>query len=242
MMCITSSIALLGPGYFVYIQANPIYYFIKPFFNDADSNYFLLSFRILYITFISFDTARFACIVFVLALVHARVSIKCLKGIHTFSLMHENQLSLSVRRISSFQEYQTLRIIMRSSDYLIDATALFFMMGGALTIITSIFTSVKLYGVIPMPFFMFFPFVSVLCPLFGIMAINQAAKFLELSVRLIHYWKSSHSSSISLLSKKIVISQYWLRKHRSLPPLAYNVGVNDYVFCKIKKSLSTRFW
>jgi len=53
----------------------------------------------------------------------------------------------------NFRDYQTMRIIMRLSDHVLQAVAMFLMITGSLFIIVCSFVSVKPYRYIPMPFF-----------------------------------------------------------------------------------------
>jgi len=118
--------------------------------------------------------------------------------------------------------------------------ALFAMGAGGIAIIISSFTTVKLHHVIPMPMFLAFPCISILCPIFGSSALNLAAKCHLISNKFKTLWLKTLDKNSSNCNEKM--SQYWKRKCSTLFPFAYNVGVNDLIFCRINRSTSPRFW
>jgi len=145
---------------------------------------------------------------------------------------------------ASFHYYSCFRIILRLWKYLADAGGLFVMAGGGICMILSNFTTVKLYRDIPMPLFLLFPTLAILCPVFGLLGIKVGSQCYEISKTFKRAWSRhflSRDRNLMMLNGKSVFT-FWKRKVSTLVPAAFNMGINDTVFCKLERSTSPNYW
>jgi len=166
--------------------------------------------------------------------------VTALKNIKRLAVQGKCGRFRNLQKYLGFHYYQCFRITTTLSGYILDATALLAMAGGGISIIISSFTTVKLHHVVPMPMFLAFTCISILCPIFGSSALNLAAKCHLISKKFKTLWLKTLDKDTGNRNEKM--SQYGKRKCSTLFPFAYNVGANDLTFCRIDRSTSPRFW
>jgi len=229
-------------------EIDPIYYFIKhilqPLYYTDGYCYLEICvylIRVLYITFYISQITRILCFVFTITLLYLWFAVTTIKNIKRLAVQGTSGRFQNLQKYLGFLYYQCFIVTTRLSGYILDAIALFAMAAGGIAIIISSFTTVKLHHVIPMPMFLAFPCMSILCPIFGSKALNLAAKCNVISKKFKTLWlKTLDTNPASKWNGKM--SQYWRRKCSTLFPFACKVGVNDLIFCRIDRSTSPRFW
>jgi len=224
--------AFLGPYLAINLEVDPLHYFVKDIFDPLYWNYkylesFICLVRIVYITIYVLDAAKFMGWVFTLTLLIERFIVLCLRNIEVLASRRKLRKLHFISQFSGFHYYQSLRIVRNLSCYMPDAVALFAMAGGGVCIILSNFTTIKLHHAIPLPHFLLFPCMSILCPIFGSKALKVGSQAYEISKSFKRKWLNS---------------KYWKRKCLTLVPVPFNVGVNDFILCRIDRGTSPHYW
>jgi len=239
-------VAFLGPYLAITLEVDPLYYFMKDILGPFYRNYkyleiFICLVRIVYITIYVLDAAKFIGWVFTLTFLAQRFVVICLRNIEVLTSRKKLKKLHCISQFSGFHYYQSLRIIRDLSGYASDAAALFAMAGGGVCIILSNFTTVKLHHAIPLPHFLFFPCMSILCPIFGSSALKVGSQAYEISKSFKRKWLNALNHNYDRW-KGTGNSKYWTRKCSILVPVPFNVGVNDFILCRIDRETSPHYW
>jgi len=242
-------LCLLLPYIAITEEVDALYYFARPVLEPIWKRHkgfeiVVTTIRYTLIVFYTVDVCRIVGCVFVITFLLQRYMIGCLKNIEIEAMSRRSRNSQNFTRFLGFQYYLCFRIILRLSEYAPDAIGLFTMTGGGIVIIIANFTTVKLSHVIPMPTFLLFPCVAIMCPIFGATGLKVGAQCYEISKHFKREWLRPVIPVCGNGSNRKVsaVSAFWKRKCLTLKPSAYNVGVNDIIFCRIDSLTSLNYW
>jgi len=161
------------------------------------------------------------CRVFTLTLRKQRFTVNTLQNIKLLAVRHQSDEKIQeMRNYLGLHYYQCFRIIRTLSRCGPAGIALFAMAAGCVTIILTNFTSFKLHHVISMPIFLIFPFISLICPIFGSCTIQVGAQCYEVSKEFKIAWLKTICYQSSGYANGNV-SPYWKTKCCTLVPVLY---------------------
>ncbi|OXA55038.1 putative acyl carrier protein, mitochondrial [Folsomia candida] len=128
--------------------------------------------------------------------------------------------------------YQTLQVIMTATaEFTAPRTAIFMFLGIILSVLMN-FVTLKMHGIVPLPFFAFFPIASVLVVvLIGVM-LPMLVDVYENCGEMYARWK--------YLVGRSVDKKYLRRRLKAMRMLQFYGGINGYNICMCKRW--TKLW
>ncbi|OXA48123.1 hypothetical protein Fcan01_17043 [Folsomia candida] len=218
----------------LYFEFDPIYNFAK-FVVHLDTNSLFVRIFIFPLRLVqvppTFQIARlFALLICMITL----SSILFLDAIHELDLwgflvkFSRRKADLLIRR------YLQLAVALQHvADFFAMISAILMMLGLVLCVLFN-FMSVKLYGLIPMPLYLFFPSVTVLIPLIIDTLLPFGIRINETSVRFrVKCWRNLKDSCDR---------KYLRRRLSAIRPLCFDCGVLGFTFLKFTKSMQIWFY
>jgi hypothetical protein len=128
-----------------------------------------------------------------------------------------------------------LKIAVESFGYMGDSLVLFLMTGGFILIVLSNFATVKMYSFMPLIVYLMYPGFSIVCPVFGTIAMAQAISSYENTRAIKGNWNYEHVLSSN-------VRKYWRKKVNSLNPIKIQGVLNGFHCYFLKQSTIPNYW
>jgi len=244
-----AALGCLSPYIALVQNTDPIYYYVKPLFLayakfDKVEKYIKV-FRFIFLAIWAADIFRFLVWVVIMALLLTRFTVSCLRNIEKIGCRTNSIVKRTIFMSLGLHFYQRFRIVTKLCGGLQEELATYAMVGGGGAVIVCNFTTIKLYNVTPMPEYLLFPMISIICPIFGSNAMKVGAQCYEISRSFKALWmKSLVCPSNNLFRNQFTGSQfaYWRRKCAAVVPTSYYFGFNDYRFGNFNREVLPNFW
>jgi len=241
------ALGCLSPYLALEQDVDPVYYYFQPLLTKYLYNFevYIRVYRFLFLVMWATDTARFLVCVMILAFIQVRYTVSCLRNIEKIGCRTSSIVPRTIFMNLGLHYYQRFRVIVKLCRYLIDETAAYTMVGGGGAVIVCNFTAIKLYHIIPMPEYLLFPMISIICPIFGSNAMQVGAQCYEISRNFKAIWmKSLVCPCNKLFGGQFTGGHfaYWRRKCKTIVPTCYYFGVNDYRFSNFNREVLPNFW
>jgi len=134
--------------------------------------------------------------------------------------------------------YCRLQLIISILHGLVSPAAIGIMSLGLLVSITFNFASLRMYGIIPMPMFLFYPVVAAIVPLLAHTLLPEGTMAYETTKAITQTWSYTVRHSNSPKHTK-----YILKKIKSIRPAGFYAGIGGFNLYLLKNSTkSTYYW